>query len=54
MEYETTQFVEPMDIELKYIEEPLDIDVAMDEELMDFYNQYILPAGYYSTINCTT
>ena len=36
MEYETTQFVEPMDSELICIEEPMDIDVAMEEELMDF------------------
>ena len=36
MEYDTTQFVEPMDIELVCIEELMDIEVAMEEELMDF------------------
>ena len=54
MEYETTQFVEPMDIELICIEEPMDIDVAMEEELIDFLNQHIFPAGYYTTISCPT
>jgi len=36
MDYETVTFVEPMEIELLFIEEYMDIDVATDEELMEF------------------